>query len=127
VDKALDELDVVPLGDEGQSLLCGSAREGLSPLVALADRMGCEQWRTVSDVAQVVAYYLRCHPRVEVVRYPGVKGDPWFEEASHTLVGGFGPLVVFRVAGEWYQLTCTAADPHDVVMSLEHRLAQPTD
>ena len=122
MDKSLDTLRIEWLDQDGQSLLRAPAREGLSPYVALADDLGRDQWREVSDVAQVVAYYLRCHPRVEAVRYPGLKGDPWFEEASHTLVGGFGPHVAYRMAGEWYRLTCVPCDPRDAVMALERLL-----
>lgn len=81
--------------------------------------MGAERWRLVSDVAQVVASYLRCHPKVEAVRYPGLKSDPLFEEASHILVGGFGPKVLYNAAGEWHKLICEPADPKETVMSLE--------
>ena len=124
VDKSLDTLRIVRLGNDGQSLLRAPAQEGLSPYVALTNQLGRDQWRKASDVAQVVANYLRCHPRVDAVRYPGLKSDPWFTEASHTLVGGFGPLVAYQVAGEWYQLTCDAADPRDVIMTLERELSQ---
>ena len=86
--------------------------------------MGRQRWRLVSDVAQVVASYLRCHPLVDAVRYPGLKDDPQFEEASRTLVGGFGPMVWYSVAGEWRQLSCEPADARDVVMGLERELAK---
>ncbi|MBR3318227.1 MAG: PLP-dependent transferase [Atopobiaceae bacterium] len=86
--------------------------------------MGRTQWRTASDVAQVVANYLRCHPRVEAVRYPGLKSDPLFAKAACTLVGGFGPYVTFRVAGEWHVLHCEEADSRDVVMELERELQE---
>lgn len=85
--------------------------------------MGAECWRASSDVAQVVAQYLRCHPRVEALRYPGIKSDPNFEEASHMLVGGFGPIVAYRVGGRWHELTCEPGDPRTVVMELERQLA----
>lgn len=96
----------------------------LEQLQALAEEMGRTQWRTASDVAQVVANYLRCHPRVEAVRYPGLKSDPLFAKAACTLVGGFGPYVTFRVAGEWHVLHCEEADSRDVVMELERELQE---
>ena len=95
----------------------------LAELVVLAGTMGHGRWRLVSDVAQVVASYLRCHPRVEAVRYPGLKDDPLFAEAACTLVGGFGPFVDFRVAGEWRRVECGPGDPREAVMQLEYALA----
>ena len=89
--------------------------------------MGSEAWRKVSDVAQVVACYLACHPRVASVRYPGLKDDPLFAEAAHTLVGGFGPLVRYCVAGEWRELTCEACDAKELVCSLEQQIASSGD
>ena len=94
----------------------------LAELRALSAELGRARWGEVSDVAQVVANYLRCHPRVEAVRYPGLKSDPLFAEASHTLVGGFGPLVQYCVAGKWRTLACVAEDPRDAVMRLERML-----
>lgn len=85
-----------------------------------------ERWRASSDVAQVVANYLRCHPRVEAVRYPGLTDDPSFEVAARTLEGGFGPRVDYRLKGEgeWRALTCSPSeDPLEKVMELERSLA----
>ena len=84
--------------------------------------MGSDRWRQVSDVAQVVANYLRCHPRVEAVRYPGLKSDPLFERAAQTLRGGFGPLVHYEVDGQWHCLECAPGDAKDAVLELEERL-----
>lgn len=85
--------------------------------------MGPERWRAVSDVAQVVANYLRCHPMVELVRYPGLKADPLFVEASHRLVGGFGPIVHYCVMGEWRTLECEPSDAKKAVLALERALS----
>ena len=78
-------------------------------------------WRQASDVAQVVASYLTCHPRVAEVRYPGLKTDPTFATAARTLQRGFGPVVDFRLVGEqqWHRHTCVAEDPLTSVMGLE--------
>ena len=84
--------------------------------------MGRKRWSEVSDVAQVVASYLRCHPRVEALRYPGLKEDPLFNEAAHTLVGGFGPFVDVRVAGEWRHLEFEPCDAREAVLGLERAL-----
>lgn len=98
----------------------------LAALAELAEALGATRWRTVSDPAQVVASYLACHPRVEEVRYPGLKSDPSFFEAAVTLIGGFGPVVRYRVAGEdgWRTLVCDDADDMEQVGALEAALAQ---
>ena len=102
-----------------------SSELSLENLSVLRQTMGQETWRDVSDVAQVVANYLRCHPRVEQVRYPGLKSDPLFSEAACKLVGGFGPLVHYRVAGEWHVLRCEPGDAKEFVMDLERSLEIP--
>ena len=95
----------------------------LETLKELAATMGRDRWRNASDVAQVVASYLRCHPRVEEVRYAGLKSDPLFPEAATTLECGFGPVVMYKAVGEWHFLECAPDDPRDVVMRLERSLA----
>ena len=74
-------------------------------------------------VAQVVANYLVCHPRVEAVRYPGLKSDPDFPRAANTLVGGVGPRVAYQVAGEWRLWEADGRDARDQVMELENLLS----
>ena len=91
----------------------------IDALSALSSQMGRERWRVLSDAAQVVASYLVCHPRVEAVRYPGLKSDPDFPRAANTLVGGFGPYVRYCVAGEWHLWEADDRDPRDQVMELE--------
>lgn len=49
--------------------------------------------------AQAVVADLTCHPAVGEVRYPGLVGDPAREIALHTFEHGFGPWVLFCVAG----------------------------
>ena len=93
-------------------------------LAELAEQLGQERWHAVSDVAQVVANYLRCHPRVREVRYPGLKGDHFFVAASHILEGGFGPNVDALVDdGHWYRVVCVACDPKELVEELEEWLS----
>ena len=100
-----------------------------------ADRIALEQvddaigeqgrrWHASSDAAQVVASYLRCHPRVAELRYPGLKGDPSFEVAARTLSHGFGPLIDYRLTCEsaWRRLRCDERDARAQVMSLERAL-----
>lgn len=98
-----------------------STIEELLELQALTD---AEEWRAVSDAAQVVASYLVCHPRVVGVRYPGIKSDPDFSRAANTLRGGFGPRVWYRLEGgeSWMLYTATAGDPKLQVMSIESSL-----
>ena len=91
----------------------------IDALSALSSQMGRERWRALSDAAQVVANYLVCHPRVEAVRYPGLKTDPDFPRAANALVGGFGPRVAYRVAGEWRIWEADARDAREQVMELE--------
>ena len=86
-------------------------------------------WHASSDEAQVVAAYLRCHPRVRELRYPGLRCDPSFEVAARTLQGGFGPYVDYRL-GEgtpWHRIACTGADPRETVIALERALAGEDD
>lgn len=75
-----------------------------------------------SDAAQVVAAYLACHPRVEVVRYPGLKADPSFARATSQLVGGFGPYVDYmwkESPGEWHRFTATDEDVRAQIINFE--------
>ena len=75
-----------------------------------------------SDAAQVVAAYLACHPRVEAVRYPGLKTDPNFVRATSQLVGGFGPYVDYmwkESPGEWHRFTATDEDARTLIINFE--------
>lgn len=75
-----------------------------------------------SDAAQVVAAYLACHPRVEAVRYPGLKADPSFVRATSQLVGGFGPYVDYtwkESPGEWHRFTATDEDVRTQIINFE--------
>ena len=75
-----------------------------------------------SDAAQVVAAYLACHPRVEAVRYPGLKTDPNFARATSQLVGGFGPYVDYmrkESPGEWHRFTATNEDARTQIINFE--------
>ena len=87
------------------------------------------RWHASSDEAQVVAAYLRCHPRVRELRYPGLRGDPSFEVAARTLQGGFGPYVDYRLeeGTPWHRIACMGADPRETVIALERALAGEDD
>ena len=101
----------------------GEGHLDIDALSALSSQMGRERWRALSDSAQVVANYLACHPRVEAVRYPGLKTDPDFPQAANELIGGFGPRVAYLAAGEWRLWEADERDPRDQVMDLEALLA----
>jgi O-acetylhomoserine (thiol)-lyase len=46
-----------------------------------------------------VAQYLQKHPKVDWVRYPGLKGDPSYALSKKYLPNGAGGMVVFGVKG----------------------------
>ncbi|MBP3894568.1 MAG: PLP-dependent transferase [Atopobiaceae bacterium] len=102
---------------------CGPSIEDAEALHAQLES-GARGWRRQSDVAQVAASYLRCHPSVGEVRYPGLKGDPSFSVAARTLQSGFGPLVDYRRkdADGWCRVACDTDDAKALVMELELRL-----
>ena len=100
----------------------GEKNLDIDALSALSSQLGRERWRALSDAAQVVANYLACHPRVEAVRYPGLKADPDFPHAAYALVCGFGPFVRYRVSGKWRLWEVDERDPRDQVMDLERLL-----
>ncbi len=52
-----------------------------------------------SQNALAVASFLKKHPKVEWVRYPGLEGDPSFGLARRLLPRGAGGMVVFGVRG----------------------------
>ena len=84
----------VPLRNLGACLSPDSAWMFLQGLETLHVRMPrhCEN-------ALAVAAYLKNHPKVAWIRYPGLKGDPSYAAASKYLDKGFGGMVVFGVKG----------------------------
>jgi O-acetylhomoserine (thiol)-lyase len=52
-----------------------------------------------SQNALKVAEYLKKHPKVSWIRYPGLKDDPTYKVASKYLKKGFGGMVVFGIKG----------------------------
>lgn len=74
-----------------------------------------------NDAAAVIAAYLRAHPKVAEVRYPGLKDKEQFKIASTQLVGGFGPIVDFRtqeLPDVWQRLKATDDDPKQQILNL---------
>lgn len=49
--------------------------------------------------AMAVASFLKNHPKVDWVRYPGLESDPAHETAKRMLSNGFGGMVVFGIKG----------------------------
>ena len=65
--------------------------QGLETL-ALRIQRHCEN-------AMSVAGFLKTHPKVSWVRYPGLEEDPSYPAASKSLKNGFGAMVVFGIEG----------------------------
>jgi len=85
---------LVPLRNLGACLSPDNAWMFLQGLETLHLRMPrhCEN-------ALAVAEFLKTHPKVSWVRYPGLKDDPTYPVASKYLKKGFGGMVVFGVKG----------------------------
>jgi len=85
---------LVPLRNLGACISPDNAWLALQGLETLPLRM-----RLHCENALCVARWLKAHPRVAWVRYPGLEDDPSHETARKVLSGGFGGVVVFGVAG----------------------------
>lgn len=85
---------LVPLRNLGACISPDNAWMFLQGLETLPLRMQ----RHCENAAQV-ARYLKEHPKVEWVRYPGLPDDPSFPVASQYLKNGFGGMVVFGIKG----------------------------
>jgi len=51
----------------------------------------------MSENAQAMAEFLRGHPKITRIVYPGLKDDPGYEVASKQMDGGFGGVLAFDV------------------------------
>jgi O-acetylhomoserine (thiol)-lyase len=85
---------LVPLRNLGACISPDNAWIFLQGIETLALRME----RHCQNAAEV-ATYLKNHPKVDWVRYPGLKDDPSFPLAQKYLQNGFGGMVVFGVTG----------------------------
>ncbi|HUX38151.1 MAG TPA: O-acetylhomoserine aminocarboxypropyltransferase/cysteine synthase family protein [Rectinemataceae bacterium] len=85
---------LVPLRNLGACLSPDNAWHFLQGLETLHLRMP----RHV-DNALAVAKFLKTHPKVSWLRYPGLEGDPSYELAKRLLPKGAGGMVVFGVKG----------------------------
>jgi O-acetylhomoserine (thiol)-lyase len=85
---------LVPLRNLGACISPDNAWMFLQGLETLPLRMQrhCEN---ASEVAQ----FLKAHPKVAWVRYPGLTDDPTYPVASRYLKNGFGGMVVFGIKG----------------------------
>ena len=82
------------LRDLGPALSPFNAHAFITGLETLALRM-----ERHSQNALATARFLRKHPKVTWVRYPGLEEDPGHASAKRYLRGGFGGLVTFGVKG----------------------------
>ncbi len=87
-------LRLVPLRNLGACISPDNSWIFLQGLETLALRIQrhCEN-------AMSVARFLKTHPRVSWVRYPGLEDDPAYPTASKYLDNGFGAMVVFGIEG----------------------------
>jgi len=85
---------LVPLRNLGGCLSPDNAWVFLQGLETLALRM-----ERHSSNALAVAKFLKTHPKVAWVRYPGLEDDPTYPVARRYLAKGFGGMVVFGVKG----------------------------
>lgn len=85
---------LVPLRNLGGCLSPDNAWVFLQGLETLALRM-----ERHSSNALAVAKFLKTHPKVAWVRYPGLEDDPTHPVARRYLTKGFGGMVVFGVKG----------------------------
>ena len=85
---------LVPLRNLGACISPDNAWMFLQGLETLHLRMErhCEN-------ALAVAEYLKDHPKVSWIRYPGLKDDPAYSVAKKYLKKGFGGMVVFGIKG----------------------------
>jgi O-acetylhomoserine (thiol)-lyase len=84
----------VPLRNLGAAISPDNAFLFLQGIETLPVRM-----QRHSENALKVAEYLRKHPKVAWVRYPGLPDDPSYDRAGKYLKRGFGGMVVFGVKG----------------------------
>ena len=85
---------LVPLRNLGAAISPDNSWMFLQGIETLPVRMArhCEN-------ALKIAEYLKKHPKVSWVRYPGLKNDPSYPLASKYLKNGFGGMVVFGLKG----------------------------
>lgn len=85
---------LVPLRNLGACIAPDNAWMFLQGLETLPLRM-----ERHSENALAVAKHLKEHAKVEWIRYPGLQGDPSYENAKRCLPDGAGGMVVFGIKG----------------------------
>ncbi|HLF35826.1 MAG TPA: O-acetylhomoserine aminocarboxypropyltransferase/cysteine synthase family protein [Cyclobacteriaceae bacterium] len=85
---------LVPLRNLGAAMSPDNAWIFLQGIETLSLRMT----RHSSNAIEVAAW-LKKHPKVSWVRYPGLKDDPTYPVASRYLKNGFGGMVIFGIKG----------------------------
>ncbi len=85
---------LVPLRNLGAAMSPDNAWIFLQGIETLSLRMARH-----SSNAIEVASWLKKHPKVSWVRYPGLKDDPTYPVASRYLKNGFGGMVIFGIKG----------------------------
>jgi O-acetylhomoserine (thiol)-lyase len=85
---------LVPLRNLGSAISPDNAWMFLQGIETLPLRM-----ERHSENGLAVAEYLSNHPEVEWVSYPGLPGNPSYENAKKYLKRGFGGMVVFGIKG----------------------------
>jgi O-acetylhomoserine (thiol)-lyase len=85
---------LVPLRNLGAAMSPDNAWIFLQGIETLSLRMARH-----SSNALEVAGWLKKHPKISWVRYPGLKDDPTFPTASKYLKNGFGGMVIFGIKG----------------------------
>ena len=87
-------LRLVPLRNLGACISPDNAWQILQGIETLNLRM-----QRHCDNALAAATFLKSHPAVKWVRYPGLAGDPANATAKQVLQNGFGAMVVFGIQG----------------------------
>jgi O-acetylhomoserine (thiol)-lyase len=85
-------LRTVPLRNLGAAIAPDNSFLFLQGIETLPVRM-----ERHSSNALLIAQHLKQHPKVSWVRYPGLKDDPTYDNASKYLKRGFGGMVVFGI------------------------------
>lgn len=120
--------DIVLEGERNGKLLVRASEvlaQGAPELAKAPAAASSEQdlaaWRRASDTAAAFAAYLRCHPKLAEVRYPGLKDDPSFQVAARTLESGFGPLVCYKPKGgaQYATVDCRGRELAELIQSFE--------
>lgn len=90
----IQRLRIVGLRNQGPTLAPDAAWQFIQGVETLPLRTAKH-----SENALKVAQYLKKHPKVDWVRYPGLEGDPSYALSKKYLPNGAGGMVVFGVKG----------------------------